>query len=446
MRIFVIILLLWVLPLPLYAATLPQSVYTIQTVSLRDIQTANKHFDAITRKLVEQKLEYLRTERIGEYYSLRLGKFDGHASAEKFLKTIKSQLPLAMVMKAYYKEERIVRMYESPRQLREKAIQEPVSSEMPDEIKTQARKTHDQIIERKDQKEIQKQQKVFTQAEEQEPLYSAGPWKGKVIEAVAKVPVEKAVVAAIWHRQYDTRFTVLTDVHDAQEVLTDDEGNFEIPAYTETGKHKDTWRKPNIPGPEGPVEFFIRGPVIDDPKFIIYKPGFAPYPDQAELIIFPTKSFYVDYAEFYKANVKGETLTLFKNSTKNFPEGLIYTGQACSPFLDKFRKTSDFRIGSVFLPMNNAEERIKRLDIPLDCPEQAEPIPELIPGYKHDLKNPLKKGGYVLIEVSKVTTEENRSIIPKEPSDIVANKLPLLLQFIKEGRALRERETGKDKP
>jgi hypothetical protein len=58
------------------------------------------------------------------------------------------------------------------------------------------------------------------------------------------------------------------------------------------------------------------------------------------------------------------------------------------------------------------------------------------------LKNPLKKGGYVLIEVSKVTTEENLSTIPKDPSDIVASKLPLLLQFIKEGRALRERKIG----
>jgi tetratricopeptide (TPR) repeat protein len=130
--LFVIILFLWVLPLPLYAARSPQSVYTIQIASLRDMQTANKHFDAITRKLVEKNLEYLRIEKIGKYYSLRLGKFGDRASAEKFLKTTKSQLPSAIVMDAYYKEERIMRIYEHPRQLREKAVRKPVSRETPE--------------------------------------------------------------------------------------------------------------------------------------------------------------------------------------------------------------------------------------------------------------------------------------------------------------------------
>ena len=134
MKLSIVIVFLWVLPSHLCSAEVPQSIYTIQTASLQDMETASTHFDAITEQLDEKDLDYLRIERIGNYYSLRLGKFDGRVSAEEFFESIKPKLPLAIVMKAYYKEERIVRIYERPQTTGEEAVQEPVLREIPEKI------------------------------------------------------------------------------------------------------------------------------------------------------------------------------------------------------------------------------------------------------------------------------------------------------------------------
>ncbi|MBI4837848.1 MAG: hypothetical protein HY806_01625 [Nitrospirae bacterium] len=63
-------------------------------------------------------------------------------------------------------------------------------------------------------------------AEEQKPLYQAGPWLGKVLDAETKQPVEGAVISFVWYRDYDTRFTVISSLHEAKEVLTGKDGFF----------------------------------------------------------------------------------------------------------------------------------------------------------------------------------------------------------------------------
>lgn len=275
-------------------------------------------------------------------------------------------------------------------------------------------------------------------AEQQEPLYYGGPWKGRVIDAETKLPIEGAVVAAIWYREYDTRFTTPTYVHKAKEVLTGKEGYFEIPAYMETGEGKENWRKP---------EFYISGPIIRDPQFIIYKPGYNPFPNAVELVIYATKPFYIEYPEFYKAIVSGEKVTLSRKKSKSFPEGLVYSGIGCFKVMKKFWEKADFKTSSVFVQMDNAIERIKRLDVPLDCPKkQSEPLPDFVPGHKYELKNPLKKGGYVLVELSRATDEkEGLNIVPEEPWRVEPEKLPILFRYIKEGRELQRSQKGKEK-
>lgn len=101
-------LFLLLLPLNSYAS---ESIYTIQTGSFISIAPAQKQFDSIVQGLNEKELDYLRIEKIGKFYSLRLGKFEDYTTAKKFLQAIKPQLSTAIIMKAYIIDERIVRLY-----------------------------------------------------------------------------------------------------------------------------------------------------------------------------------------------------------------------------------------------------------------------------------------------------------------------------------------------
>jgi hypothetical protein len=275
--------------------------------------------------------------------------------------------------------------------------------------------------------------------EEQKLLYSAGPWKGKVLDAKTKKPIEGAVVAAIWYREYDTRFTPFVDFHEAKEVLTDKDGYFEIPAYTETGESKKSWRKPQIQMPEGPIEFFVSGPIIRNPEFIIYKPSYNSYPKRAELIIFAAEPFDVDYRKFYSQKINDEEVTIFGKDSKSFPEGLVYSAFGCFPVMGKFSKKTNFSFKSVFLPLDKAKDLIEKLDIPLDCPGKGEPIPVPFQGYKNTLKEPLVSGGFAVIELAGTTSEEERlKAIPEEPKNTGPEKLPVLYNFISEEKKLFE--------
>ncbi len=62
--------------------------------------------------LDEEKLGYLRIEKVGEYYAVRLGRFQDYVSAREFLQDIRPKFPRAFVLKAYIIDERtIVRLY-----------------------------------------------------------------------------------------------------------------------------------------------------------------------------------------------------------------------------------------------------------------------------------------------------------------------------------------------
>jgi tetratricopeptide (TPR) repeat protein len=91
-----------------YAA---QLYHTISISSFQKIAPAQKQFDSITNKLQDQELDHLRIEKVGKFYCVRLGKFDSRASADKFHNSVKTNLPKATVMKAYIKDERIVKIY-----------------------------------------------------------------------------------------------------------------------------------------------------------------------------------------------------------------------------------------------------------------------------------------------------------------------------------------------
>ncbi|UCH82162.1 MAG: SPOR domain-containing protein [Nitrospiraceae bacterium] len=86
--------------------------YTIQAGNFDNITNAQKAFDSIVNKLDENQLHYLRIEKIGEYYCVRLGKFDGYDTARDFFQTIKHQLSDAIILEAYIKDERILKLFQ----------------------------------------------------------------------------------------------------------------------------------------------------------------------------------------------------------------------------------------------------------------------------------------------------------------------------------------------
>ncbi len=89
-----------------------QSIFTIQAGSFGSDSDAHKQFDLIAGRLKKEALAYMRIERIGKFYTVRIGKFNDRPEAEEFLLINKAGLPGAIIMSAYYKDERIEKLYE----------------------------------------------------------------------------------------------------------------------------------------------------------------------------------------------------------------------------------------------------------------------------------------------------------------------------------------------
>lgn len=263
-------------------------------------------------------------------------------------------------------------------------------------------------------------------------LYSGGPWRGRVIDADTKEPIEGAVVVAVWERRYDCGFSNPTFFHEAKEVLTDKEGLFEIPTYIEE-KGKLFWRSKDYLN--DPTSILIcSGPEIRNPNFIIYKPSYGGYPEYVDLYIFAIGPSKVEYLDEYEEIYKEQLVKAWKRKTKTFPEGVAYYGKRCLPKIKALNK-SVFDIEGFFTPLPDAQERIKNLNVPLDCPVNGEIIPDIKHGYKSDIKpmHEVMENKYIIIELAKLKTKEERlRAIPSGPTDIGEDKLPLLYKLINE--------------
>jgi hypothetical protein len=89
--------------------------------------------------------------------------------------------------------------------------------------------------------------------------YSDGPWSGRIIDADTKVPIEGAVVVAVWYKVYSTPTGDSSYFFDAVEALTDKDGKFFLPKFKALNL---------LP--------IIRR--IEGPNFIVYKPEYAVFP------------------------------------------------------------------------------------------------------------------------------------------------------------------------
>ena len=99
----------------------------------------------------------------------------------------------------------------------------------------------------------------------------AKPYRGKVVDAETGAPIAGAVVIAVWEREFTHAAGRLHEFYDAQEVLTDQAGDFLL----------------------DPSEIESRAPFNTlHPMFRIYKPGYGFYPRyQVSPTIIPRDAF-----------------------------------------------------------------------------------------------------------------------------------------------------------
>ena len=90
-----------------------------------------------------------------------------------------------------------------------------------------------------------------------QPLFAGGPYKGRVIDAETKQPLEGAVVLAVWENKTPGIAGYSYSYLDSEEVLTDENGRFIV------GRHP----------PMSLIPAWVYGPRID-----IFYPGYGSYP------------------------------------------------------------------------------------------------------------------------------------------------------------------------
>jgi Flp pilus assembly protein TadD len=86
-------------------------IHTVQTGSFGSVERAERQFDLLEGGLQEADLEHLRIEKIGNYYTVRIGCFDTQADVDSLLRDVRSLIGSAITMTAYYREERIVKLH-----------------------------------------------------------------------------------------------------------------------------------------------------------------------------------------------------------------------------------------------------------------------------------------------------------------------------------------------
>ncbi len=87
------------------------TIHTVQTGSFGSVEQAERQFDLLEGGLQEADLEHLRIEKIGNYYSVRIGRFDNQADVDSLFRNVRSLIGSAITTTAYYREERIVKLH-----------------------------------------------------------------------------------------------------------------------------------------------------------------------------------------------------------------------------------------------------------------------------------------------------------------------------------------------
>jgi hypothetical protein len=123
--------------------------------------------------------------------------------------------------------------------------------------------------------------------------YSDGPWKGKVLDADTREPIEGAVVLAVWNKVYATPAGDNSHFFDALETLTDQKGEFLIKEFKAIN-----------------ILPIIRR--LDGPWFTIFKPGYTPFGHSSA-------GYHYFYKYFPNSPLRVDSPTL----TEMFKKGIV---------------------------------------------------------------------------------------------------------------------------
>ena len=89
------------------------TVFTVQAGSYTYRFNAENKYKSLIHDMDAADLDQLRIEKVGDYYTVRLRRFDHYATAMKFLNAMNSRLSSAIVLEAYIKNERIVALHDN---------------------------------------------------------------------------------------------------------------------------------------------------------------------------------------------------------------------------------------------------------------------------------------------------------------------------------------------
>ncbi|MBI5644417.1 MAG: hypothetical protein HY954_13210 [Deltaproteobacteria bacterium] len=117
-------------------------------------------------------------------------------------------------------------------------------------------------------------------------------FQGKVIDAETKEPIEGAVAVAIYNKKTIGIAESYTVIIDVKEILTDKNGEFHFPSYT------------NIIQP-------LSWEYVTD--FIIYKPGYGNFPNGR---VYPIKGMDIGFEDFFSGGIGVAKEVLFREPWK----------------------------------------------------------------------------------------------------------------------------------
>lgn len=84
-----------------------QTIYTIQTSSFLTFDRAQNEFNSLMELLTKKYCSFLRVEKVGTYYTVRLGKFESYNSAENFIASLTPKMPNALIQKTILNYDRL---------------------------------------------------------------------------------------------------------------------------------------------------------------------------------------------------------------------------------------------------------------------------------------------------------------------------------------------------
>jgi len=234
-------------------------------------------------------------------------------------------------------------------------------------------------------------------------FYSLPAFKGKVLEAETKKPIEGAVVVAIYSKETASPLGTgtYTTIIGLSEILTDKDGNFDLPSFA----------KAIEPSTRGKVEFIVLKPGYGAIcQSDLLQPRAGLFQTQAKITsIAAIKPSVIDYIEVHERDVKGQRLGYGTKVTKNFSEGLIYSVSGCENASKRIKNNKSFILEYFFLPLDDARKKIKNLNIPLDCPDGVEPVPHV--DTKYDFRNEIQENvinSFTVIELPKASSAEEK--------------------------------------